>query len=61
MPRVSSAGETQAEEEQGSQKRPPGQFVSDELQSDCLRFLEEIKNVVQRRSEAGLGRDPARR
>jgi hypothetical protein len=58
---VSSAGETQTEEERRAQERPPGQFVSDELQSDCSRFLEEIKNVVRRRSEAGLGRDPARR
>jgi hypothetical protein len=58
---VSSAGETQTEQDQRAQEPPPGQFVSDELQSDCSRFLEEIKNVVRRRSEAGLGRDPARR
>jgi len=32
--------------------------VSDELQSDTWRFLEEVKDVVRRRTEAGLGRDP---
>lgn len=36
---------------------PPGQFVSAELQSDTTRFLEEIMDVVRRRSEAGLGRE----
>jgi hypothetical protein len=61
VPRVSSAGETQTEPQQRPEERPPGQFVSDELQSDCTRFLEEIKNVVRRRSEAGLGRDRAPR
>jgi len=61
VPRASSASETQTEQEPRMQERPPGQFVSDELRSDCSRFLEEIKNVVRRRSEAGLGRDPARR
>jgi hypothetical protein len=42
------------EPEQRPIERPPGQFVSDELQSDTLRFLEEIKDVVRRRWEAGL-------
>jgi hypothetical protein len=37
-------------------ERPPGQFVTAELQSDCSRFLEEIREVVRRRIEAGLGR-----
>jgi hypothetical protein len=36
---------------------PPGQFVSDDLQSDTLRFLEEVKDVVRRRCEAGFGRE----
>ena len=61
VPRVSSAGKAQAEQERRMQERPPGQFVSDELQSDCTRFLEEIRNVVRRRTEAGLDRGPARR
>jgi hypothetical protein len=34
----------------------PGQFVSDDLQSDTRRFLEQVKAVVRRRSEAGLER-----
>jgi hypothetical protein len=37
-------------------ERPPGQFVTDELQSDCSRFLEETKEVVRRRIEAGLSK-----
>ena len=37
---------------------PPGDFVSDELESDCSRFLEEIKEVVRRRIEAGLSARP---
>jgi hypothetical protein len=45
-----------SEPEQRPDERPPGQFVSDELQSDCSRFLEEIKEVVRRRIEAGLSR-----
>ena len=36
---------------------PPGQFISDEHEADCSRFLEEVKEFVQRRREAGLGRE----
>jgi hypothetical protein len=57
---VSSAGEPQPEPDPRSEELPPGQFVSAELQSDTSRFLEEIKDVVRRRTEAGLGRDPQR-
>jgi hypothetical protein len=53
---VSHPNEHPPEPESLSDERPPGQFVSDELQSDCSRFLEEIKEVVQRRIEAGLSR-----
>jgi hypothetical protein len=59
--RVRTAGEAHTQPGQRPEEPPPGQFVSDELQSDCSRFLEEIKNVVRRRSEAGLARDRARR
>jgi len=31
--------------------------VSDDLKTDTRRFLEEVMDVVQRRYEAGLGRD----
>jgi hypothetical protein len=31
--------------------------VTDELQSDCSRFLEEIMEVVRRRIEAGHCRE----
>jgi hypothetical protein len=50
------AGETQSEQDHQHQP-PPGQFVSDQHQADCLRFLEEVKEFIRRRSEAGLGRD----
>ena len=36
---------------------PPGQFISDEHEADCSRFLEEVKKFVRRRHEAGLGRE----
>ena len=35
----------------------PGQFISDEHEADCCRFLEEVKEFVRRRHEAGLGRE----
>lgn len=35
---------------------PPGQFVSGQHQADCLRFLEQVKELARRRDEAGLGR-----
>jgi hypothetical protein len=47
----------QPEPDPRQEERPPGQFISDDLQSDTRRFLEEVKDVVRRRSEAGLGRD----
>ena len=52
--RLNPAGDPQPDRERRPDEQPPGQFVSDELQSDCTRFLEEIKDVVRRRSEAGL-------
>jgi hypothetical protein len=53
---VSHGEESSAEPERRPEERPPGQFVSAELQSDCSRFLEEIKEVVRRRIEAGVSR-----
>jgi hypothetical protein len=50
------AGETQPERKQ-EPPTPPGQFVSDEHEADCSRFLEEVKEFVRRRSEAGLWRE----
>ena len=52
MPRL-DAGETQPEQEP-KESAPPGQFVSDEHEADCSRFLEDVKEFVRRRSEAGL-------
>jgi hypothetical protein len=38
-------------------ERPPGQFVSDEHEADCSRFLREVKESIRRRSELGLDRE----
>jgi hypothetical protein len=51
------AREFEAERHPRPAAGPPGQFVSVELRSDTTRFLEEIMDVVRRRSEAGLGRE----
>ena len=48
--------QTTPKHEPQTDERPPGQFVSDDLRSDTRRFLAEVKDVVRRRSEAGLGR-----
>jgi hypothetical protein len=53
---VSHREEPSSETPRRTEERPPGQFVTAELQSDCSRFLEEIREVVRRRIEAGLGR-----
>jgi hypothetical protein len=56
LPRL-DAGETQPELDR-EREPPPGQFVSHEHEADCSRFLEEVKEFIRRRSEAGLGREP---
>jgi hypothetical protein len=38
--------------EEGSAKKPPGEFVSDELEAQTKRFLEEVKGRAKRRREA---------
>jgi hypothetical protein len=38
---------------------PPGHFLSDQLESDCARFLEDVRNLVRRR-EQDLARAGAR-
>jgi hypothetical protein len=53
LPRL-DAGETQSDPDQ-DQERPPGQFVSDEHEADCFRFLQEVQEFIRRRSELGLG------
>ena len=55
MPRR-DAGESQPDPNRENQP-PPGQFVSDEHEADCSRFLEEVKEFIRRRSEAGLWRE----
>jgi hypothetical protein len=40
-----------------AQPGPPGHFLSDELESDCARFLEDVRTLVRRREqEAGAVR-----
>ena len=39
------------------EERPPGQFVSDEHEADCSRFLQDVKEFIRRRSELGLARE----
>jgi hypothetical protein len=53
LPRL-DAGETQSDPDQ-DQERPPGQFVSEEHEADCSRFLQEVQEFIRRRSELGLG------
>ena len=53
---VLDTGETQLDPKRDEQ-HPPGQFVSDEHEADCSRFLAEVKEFIRRRSEAGLGRE----
>ena len=36
-----------------AQSAPPGHFLSHELESDCARFLEDVRLLVRRREEAG--------
>lgn len=33
-------------------KKPPGQFVNDELEEQTMRFLEEVKGLAKRRRKA---------
>ena len=51
------ADEAQIEANAEQHVAPPGQFISDEHEADCSRFLEEVKEFIRHRSEAGLGRD----
>jgi hypothetical protein len=30
-------------------RNPPGEFVSPELRTDCARFIEDVKSLVDRR------------
>lgn len=50
--------ELESASQEGSQP-PPGHFLSRELESDCARFLEDVRTLVRRReqevSRFGLG------
>jgi hypothetical protein len=35
--------------------KPPGEFVSDELEAQTKRFLDEVKNLAKRRRQAANG------
>jgi hypothetical protein len=49
-------GQVQPDPKQ-DQPAPPGQFVSDEHEADCSRFLQEVQEFIRHRSEAGLARE----
>jgi hypothetical protein len=49
-------GQAQPDPKQ-DQPAPPGQFVSDEHEADCSRFLRDVKELLRHRSEAGLARE----
>jgi hypothetical protein len=50
------AGEANSESKQ-EPTAPPGEFVSDQHEADCSRFLAEVKETVRHRSEAGIWRE----
>jgi hypothetical protein len=52
LPRL-NAGEPHPDPRREEQP-PPGEFVSEEHEADCSRFLEDVKAFIRRRSEAGL-------
>lgn len=35
-----------------AQPAPPGHFLTPELESDCARFLSQVKELARRRAEA---------
>jgi hypothetical protein len=39
-------------EKDPGRKKPPGEFVSDELEEHTKRFLEEVKGLAKRRRDA---------
>jgi hypothetical protein len=39
-------------------KKPPGEFVSDELEAHTKRFIEEVKGLAKRRREAAEEEHP---
>lgn len=43
--------------EGGAVKKPPGEFVNDELEEQTKRFLEEVKGLAKRRREASDGEE----
>jgi hypothetical protein len=46
--------EHQPANEQAS-STPPGHFLSRELESDCARFLEDVRTLVRHREQATPG------
>jgi hypothetical protein len=35
--------------------KPPGQFVTDELEAETARFIKEVKGLARRRKEGAAG------
>jgi hypothetical protein len=52
------ANDPQEPAKPGSSKRkPPGQFISDELEAETARFIEQAKGLARRRNHVAKGRN----
>jgi hypothetical protein len=60
---VISGPGNQPESQRVRQPEPPGEFVSEALRADCMRFLDELRTQLHRRvvSEHPAGWVPAER
>jgi hypothetical protein len=45
-------GPNPVQEPDSGVKTPPGHFVSAELESDCARFIEQVRELARKRAEA---------
>jgi len=53
---VKSGPSESADSSPSPEPRPPGEFVSEELQIDCARFLDELRALLRHRREQPPGR-----
>ena len=47
--------EQQPESAPAGKSEPPGEFVSEDLRADCVRFLEELRAQIEGRAELPPG------
>jgi hypothetical protein len=50
--KVSGPNVAPEQDRRQSRPAPPGHFLSSELESDCARFLDELRARLRRRAEA---------